>query len=158
MGKFKQIMIKNWTYYFYNDIINLKNSESNLLKIGKNHYKGINIYYIGYIKIKNVDDRESIYSVNPLYLCINHASGYIKEKNVNKYLVFDATDESKKLLKNYADVWDAIKYEIKTINGSKENNYEKDYMEIKFNSDNDLPLKKSLKFHAMTIIIRSVFE
>ena len=80
MGKFKQIMIKNWTYYFYNDIINLKNSESNLLKIGKNHYKGINIYYIGYIKIKNVDDRESIYSVNPLYLCINHASGYIKEK------------------------------------------------------------------------------
>ena len=99
-----------------------------------------------------------IVKVYPLYLCINHASGYIKEKNVNKYLVFDATDESKELLKNYTDVWDGIKYEIKTINGSKENNYEKDYMKIKFNSDNDLPLKKSLKFHAMAIIIRSVFE
>ena len=52
MGKVKQIEIKNRTYYFYNDIINLKNFESNLLKIGKKHYKGIDIYYLGYIKIK----------------------------------------------------------------------------------------------------------
>ena len=44
------------------------------------------------------------------------------------------------------------------INYSEKNDYEKDYMKIKFNSDDDLPLKKPLKFHAMTIIIRSVFE
>ena len=50
-----------------------------------------------------------------------------------------------------------IKYEIKTINGGKENDYEKFYMKIKFNSDDDLPLNKPLKFYAMTIIIRSVF-
>ena len=55
-------------------------------------------------------------------------------------------------------VWDGIKYEIKTINGGKENDYEKDYMNIKFNSDDDLSLNKPLKFHVMTIIIRSVFE
>ena len=62
------------------------------------------------------------------------------------------------LLKKYADVWDGIKNKIKTINGGKENDYGKDYMNIKFDSNNDLPLNKPLKFHAMTIIIRSVFE
>ena len=62
------------------------------------------------------------------------------------------------LLKKYADVWDGIKNEIKAINGGEENNYGKDYMKTKFNSDDDLPLNKPLTFHAITIIIRSVFE
>ena len=96
----KQTEIKNRTYYFYNDIINLENFDSNLLKIDKKHYKGINIYYIGYITIKKIDDCENIYSVNPLYLLVNHANGYIEEKGVNKYLIFDSTDENKELLKN----------------------------------------------------------
>ena len=68
MGEVKQIEIKNRTYYFYNDMINLKNFESSLLKIGKNSYKNIGIYNIGYITIKKIDDYENIYSVNPLYL------------------------------------------------------------------------------------------
>ena len=101
MGKVKQIEIKNRTYYFYNDMINLKNFDSNLLKIDKKHYKGINIYYIGYITIKKIDDCENIHSVNPLYLLLNHASGYIEEKNGNKYLIFDdSVNENKALLKN----------------------------------------------------------
>ena len=54
MGKVKQIEIKNQTYYFYNDKINLKNLDSNLLKIDKKHYKVINIYYIGCIDIKKL--------------------------------------------------------------------------------------------------------
>ena len=70
----------------------------------------------------------------------------------------DSVNKNNGLLKKYADVWDGIKNEIKTINGSKENDYRKDYMKIKFNSDNDLPLNKPLKFHAMTIIIRSLFK
>ena len=74
MGEVKQIDIKYRTYYFYN-IINLKDFESNLLKIDKKHYKGINIYYIGYIAIKKIDDCESIYSLILLYLLINHANG-----------------------------------------------------------------------------------
>ena len=159
MGKVKQAEIKNWTYYLYNDIINLKNFESNLLEIDKKHYQGIDIYYIGYITIKKIGDCENIHSVNPLYLPVNHASGYIEEKNGNEYLIFDdSVNENKELLKKYADVWDGIKNEIKAINGGKENDYEKDYMKIKFNSDDDLPLNKPLKFHAMTIIIRSVSE
>ena len=119
MGKIKQIEIKNRTYYFYNDIINLKNFESNLLKIDKKHYKGIDIYYIGYITIKKIGDCENIHSVNPLYLLVNHASGYIEEKNGNKYLIFDSVDENKEVLKKYADVWDGIKNKTKAIKKEK---------------------------------------
>ena len=95
--------------------------------------------------------------VNPFYLLINHASGYIVEKWVNKYLIFDSTDENRKLLKKYGDVWNGIENKVKEVS-SGECDYEKDYMTIKFNSDDDLPLKKPLKFHLMTITIRSVFE
>ena len=80
MGTIKQKNIKNRTYYFYNDIINLKNFNSNLLKIDKKSYKNIDIYNIGYITIKKIDDYENIYSVNPLYLLVNHSNGYIEEK------------------------------------------------------------------------------
>ena len=62
------------------------------------------------------------------------------------------------MIKKYANVWDGIRYKINIINGGKENDYRKDYMKIKFDFDDDLPLNKPTKFHAMTIIIRSVFE
>ena len=71
-----------------------------MLKIDKKSYKGIGIYNIGYITIKKNDDSENIYNVNPLYLLINHSNGYIEEKGVNKYLIFDSIDENKELLKN----------------------------------------------------------
>ena len=70
-----------------------------MLKIEKKSYKDIGIYNIGYITIKKIDDCENIYSVNPLYLLINQGNGYIEEKGVNKYLIFDSTDEFKELLK-----------------------------------------------------------
>ena len=158
MGVVKQINIKNRTCYFYNDIIDIKNFKSNLLKIDKKSYKDIGIYNIGYITIKKNDDCENIYSVNPLYLLIAHANGYIEEKGVNKYLIFDSTNENKELLKKYNDVWDGIRGTIKEEVSSGEYDYEKGYMKIKFNSDDDLPLNKLLKFHLMTITIRSVFE
>ena len=130
MGEVKQINIKNRTYYFYNNITDLKNFDARLLKTGKKSYKNIDIYYTGYITIKKIDDYESIYSVNPLHLLINHASGYIEEKNGNKYLIFDSVDRNKEVLKKYAGVWDGIKNKIKAINGGKESNYEKDYIEF----------------------------
>ena len=157
MGTLKQINIKNRTYYFWNDIIGLENFYSSLLKIDKKSYKGIGIDSIGYITIKRIDDCKNIHSVNPLYLCINHASGYIKEKDVDQYLIFDFTDESKELPKRYNDVFDGIRGKIKEVS-SGDCNYEKEYMKIKFNSDDGLPLNKLLKFHLMTITIRSVFE
>ena len=78
MGEVKQINIKNRTYYFYNDIIDIKNFDAKLLKIDKKSNKDISIHNIGYITIKQIDDCEKIYSMNTLYLLIDHASGYIE--------------------------------------------------------------------------------
>ena len=116
MGEVKQINIKNQTYYLYNDMINLRDFESGLLKIDKKHYKGINIYYIGYMTIKKIDDYESIYSVNPLHLQVNHANGYIEEKNGNKYLIFDDfVSENKELLKNMQMFGMELKTKLMTL-------------------------------------------
>ena len=92
-----------------------------------------------------------------MYLLIDHVSGCIKEKGENKYLVFDSKDENEDLLEKYNDVFNGIRDKIKEINSS-ECDYEKDYMKIKFNSDDNLSLNKPLKFHLMTIAIRSVFK
>ena len=128
MGLVKQIDIKSQTYYFYN-MINIKKFDSNLLKIDTKSYKDIGIYKIGYITSKKIDDYENIYSLNPLYLTTAHASWYIEEKEMNKYLVFDSmelhsTDENKELLKTYNDVFNGIRNKIKKISGD-ECNYEK---------------------------------
>ena len=68
MGITKQVNIKNRTYYFYNDLINIKDFDPKLLKLDKNSYKNIDIYYIGYIAKK---DEYKINSVNPLYLLVH---------------------------------------------------------------------------------------
>ena len=90
-------------------------------------------------------------------MTINHAGGYIEQEGVNKYWIFDQTDENKELLKKYNDVFNGIRNKIKKISGD-EYDYEKDYMKIKFNSDDNLPLNKHLKFHDMVITTRSGFE
>ena len=110
-------------------MINLKNFEPNLLKIDRKSYRNIGIYNIGYVTIKKIDDYENIYSVNPLCLRVNHANGYVEEKNVNIYLIFDSTDENKELLEKYKDVWSGIKNKIEAVS-SGECDYEKDYMKI----------------------------
>ena len=76
-------------------MIDIKNFDAGQIKIDKKSYKDIGIYNIGHIAIKKIDDCENIYSVNPLYLRVDHVNGYIEEKGVNKYLVFDSTDENK---------------------------------------------------------------
>ena len=87
----------------------IKNFDARSLKLDKKSYKDIGIYNIGYITIKNNDDCEKIYSVNSLYLLIDHASGYIEEKGVNKYFVFDSADKNKELLKKHNDVWKELR-------------------------------------------------
>ena len=96
-------------------------------------------------QLKKIDDYENIYSINPLYLIIGEVDGHIEEKRENKYLVFDSRDENREVLEKYTELWDGIKNEIKTINGGKEGEYGKDFMKIKFDTDDDLPLNKPLK-------------
>ena len=103
MDTTKQINIKNRTYYFYNDIIDLENFDAGLLKIDKKSYKDINIYNIGYVTKKKIGNCMNINSVNPLYLGITHANGYIEEKDMNKYLVFNSTNKNKELPQEFLD-------------------------------------------------------
>ena len=158
MGNIKQVNIKNHTYHFFNDMIDFKEFDSSQLKIDKKSYKNIGIYYIGYITIKSISDYENINIVNQLSQIIAEVDGYIEENHGNKYLTFASTDKNKKVLEKYTKLWDEIKYHIQSINAAKSGEYEKDYMKIKFNSDNDLPLSKILKLHMLVIIVRSAFE
>ena len=103
-----------------------------------------------------------------MYLIIGEVIKHIEhssadKKNGSKYLLFDLSDENKEVLKKYNELWDGIKYKIEIINDGECNSietieYEKDFMKIKFDSDDDLPLNKALKFPTMTIVVRSFFE
>ena len=68
------------------------------------------------------------------------------------------TDSNNEVLKKYAEVWSGIKDQIEKMNYGTSGEYDKDYMKIKFNSDDDLPLNKQLKFLSLTIIVRTFFE
>ena len=81
----------------------------------------------------------------------------LKKKNGNKYLVFDSTDNNKEVLDKCTELWDGIKNLIERVN-DKPSEYGKGFEKIKFNSDNSLPLNILLKFHMLTIVVRSVFE
>ena len=151
MGKVKELNIKNRTYYYFNDIINIKYFHSNLLRIDNKQYKDIDIYYIGYITVEKIGDCENINSVNPLCLMIHFATGYFKEKYGEKYVILDSTEK-------YDEVFSGIKKEIETTNDGKELFYEKNYARIRVNTDDDVPLNKPLKFLTLTIIIRCVFQ
>ena len=108
MEEVKEINIKNQSYYFFNDIIDIRNFHWNLLKIDKNSYKDIDIYYIGYITIKKFGDCENILRVNPSYLRIHSATGHFREKYEEKYLIVDSTEK-------YEEVFSWIRSEIKQV-------------------------------------------
>ena len=93
-----------------------------------------------------------------MYLIIKGFEGYLEENNGNKYLTIALTDNNNQVLVDYAKVWNGILEQIKKINNGKIKEWGKDYMKIRFNSDDDIPLNKVLNIHALTIVIRSIFE
>ena len=80
MGKTRQINIKNRTYYFYNDQINLNDFDASMLKVDKKSYKDIDIYYIGYVTFKEIANCNNINNVNLLYLMIDKVICHFEEK------------------------------------------------------------------------------
>ena len=92
-----------------------------------------------------------------MYFFIDKVDGYIEESNENRYLTLVSTDENKDPLKNYAELWDEIKDLNKSITNTS-GDYDERYMKIKFNSDDNLPLKKVLKLHNLIIVVRSAFQ
>ena len=152
----KRLNIKNRTYYFHDDLINLKNFDPTLLNLHKKSLMDISIYYIEYITTKSISDYENITKVNPLYLIINDVDGYIEENDKNKYLSFASTDNNKEVLKKYRKLWDEVKCHIQTINDDEFGEYVKDYMKIKFYSDDNLLLNEILKFSVLTFLKKMV--
>ena len=98
--KIKDIDIKNHTYYFFDDIINIKNFDPNEIKIDAKSYKNILIYFIGHVTIK-CSKYIKIKSVNSFYLTISKENGYFEGINKNKYLILVLTNESKEIIKKY---------------------------------------------------------
>ena len=76
---------------------------------------------------------------------IGKADKYIKENKENKCLFFTSTDGNKKVLAKCAKHWDEIKHLIETINEAKKGKYEKDFLKVKFNSDDKLNVSKASK-------------
>ena len=119
--------IKNRTYYFYNDLINIKDFDPKLLKLDKKSSMDLNIYYIGYVTKK---PEWNVNSVNPLYLMINRIDGFIEENNGDKYLNIAFTDRNSEVLRKYSEVWNGIKECIQKINDDKTGEYDKYFMKI----------------------------
>ena len=125
MGKIRQINIKNRTYYFYNDQINLKDFDASFLKVDKRDYKEIDIYYIGYVTVKEIANCNNINNLIPLYLIINEMIGHFEEKNKNKYLVLDDVDEKRKFQKNIIKFGKVLKKKLKRLMVAKKFNMRK---------------------------------
>ena len=106
-NKVKDVDIKDCTYYFFNDIINIKNFDPNNIKIDKKSCKNIFIYYIGYL---TKDSKYvKINNVNPLYLIFIKVDGYFEETNGNTYLTIVPTNESKEKRKKYEELWSKLR-------------------------------------------------
>ena len=121
----KQINIKKRTYCLHNDLVKLFDFDPNMLKLGKKTFKGINIYYIGYVTKK---EEYKINSVNPSYLLIYKIDGFIEKKRRNRYLNIAFTGNNDEVLKKYKEVFSGIKSRIEKINNNKSGEYEKVYM------------------------------
>ena len=144
MKTLRQLNIKNWPNYFFNSMTNIINLDTNLLGINQISFRSTDsVVYDG---------------VNSLYIVFNDVDAYFQCIDENKYFVFALTDKNKEPLENYKELWSEIKDEIETITGSEPIEYEKDFMKIKFESNDDLPLGKILNIPLCVIITKSVFQ
>ena len=146
-NKVKDISIKNHTYYFFNNVINIKNFDPNNIKIDEKSNKNIFIYYIGHVTIK-----DSKY-VN---LIINKVNWYF-EINKNEYLILVSTNENKEKIKKCEELWNKIRDLIRSMTKNSDDYVEK-YIKIKFNLNDKLPLNKMIKIPSMVIVVRVVFH
>ena len=112
------------------------------------------VYYIGYITKK---PQWNVNSLNPLYLVINKIKDHFEKLDGDKYLIISS--ENGDIMQKYQEVFDGIKEIIKKINDySQPIKYDGNYMNIKFNTDDNIPLNKIIYFPTITIIIRSITQ
>ena len=148
----KQVKIKNPQNYFFNDMANISDLEVSLLNIDQIAFKSNESINYGIKYIKNLN------SSNSLYLIFNNLDAYIEKSEENKYLIFASTDKNEMVLGDYTEIWNEIKEQIELISGNKMIKCSRDFMKIKFESDDDLPLGKILNIPVCVIIVNGVFE
>ena len=148
----RELNIKNRTYYFYNDLINVLSFDASNLKLDKKSGKDIDIYYIAYVDKDKPSDWK-VNSVNPLYLIVDKVFCFVGEKNGVKYLKIDKGD----VLNKWNQVFSGIKYHIEKNSGEKVV-YDGDFDKTKFLTDDSLPLGKLIYFPTSTVVIRCVFK
>ena len=120
----KDINIKKHTYYFFDNITNIKGFDPNSIKIDEKSYKNILIYYIAYVTIKD-SKYLKINSVNPLYLMFNRLNGYFEEINGKKYLTLVSTNGSKDRIKKYEELWNKTRDFIRSATTKSDDYNEK---------------------------------
>ena len=130
---------------------NISDFDLSLLNIDQITFKSNDsiIYDIKYIKNLN--------GSNSLYLVFNNLDAYIEKSGENKYLIFASTDKNEMVLRDYAEMWDEIKEQIELISGNKVIKCSRDFMKIKFESDDDLPISKIINIPLCVIIIGRCF-
>ena len=152
----KQINIKNWSHYFYNDIIDFDEFDESKIKVEKNDFHDIDIYYYGYEYKKRITECKVINSVNPLYLRIRNIKGQFKKgKDDNVWYLILLGDAD--ILRKFSNIWKSIRANIEE-NTDDIVQYDKDYMKIKFESNDNLPIDDIINMHQVTIIIRLIFQ
>ena len=150
----KSLEIINKSYHFWDDTIKIENFDPKLLKLDKKESPiNIDIYYVGYVTKKAI---YSINSVNPLYLIVKSIDGYVEEidGSDDRYLVIDAADSNIDVINKFTEIWKDIKDKVFKTSGKAFDGIE--FGKIRFNSDIALPLNVSIKFHALTVIIRKM--
>ena len=95
-----------------------------MLKVVKKDYKEIDIYYIGYVTVREIANCDNMNNVNPLYLMINEMFGHFEEK-IKIIFSFEWCEWNKKVSKKYEEVLEGVKNEIETINRDKKIEYGK---------------------------------
>ena len=141
--------------FFYNDIRGLDEFDGSKIKVDKKKFNGIVIYYLGYEYKKNIKECNVINSVNPLYLDIKDMKGKLKNgKGDNVWYLINYGDAD--VLRNFANIWKSISAKTDENTGDIVQ-YDKDYMKIKFESNDNLPVDNIVNMHQVTIISRSVF-
>ena len=153
-NKVEEIDIKNQTFYVFNDNINIKNFDPNNIKLDEKSFKDILIYYISYLTIKS-SKYIKINNVNLSYLIFSKVSWYFEEIDKSKYLTLVPTNKSKE--KKYKELWSKVKVIVIWIT-KKSDDYDKKYVKVKSNSDDELPLNKTIEFPSMIIVVRAVFH
>ena len=108
------------------------------------------MYDIKYIKNLN--------SLNVLYLVFNNLDAYIEKSGENRYLIFASTEKNKIMLGNYIELWDEIKEQIELITGHKMTKYSKNFMKIRFKTNDDLPLNKIMNIPVCVVIVSRIFK